>query len=162
MFYIKQKNIDFSMSLTFGAGDRNRTCTPKALDPKSSASANSATSAFKLTLLLYIKRLNFSTFKFYISLIDKIESVLYNKIKVINLKSMLPIMTVNPRRQLWKKKLPPLKRTPTAVTVKKALYARRPKTALWSMTGRAAWNTAKGTASGGLMKQTTLKLHARF
>lgn len=59
-------------------------------------------------------------------------------------------------------KLPPLKRTPTAVTVKKALYARRPKTALWSMTGRAAWNTAKGTASGGLMKQTTLKLHARF
>lgn len=45
---------------------------------------------------------------------------------------------------------------------KKALYARRPKTALWSMTGRAAWNTAKGTASGGLMKQTTLKLHARF
>ena len=40
----------------------------------------------------------------------------YNKIKVINLKSMLPIMTVNPRRQLWKKKLPPLKRTPTAVT----------------------------------------------
>ena len=85
-----------------------------------------------------------------------------NKIKVINLKSMLPIMTVNPRRQLWKKKLPPLKRTPTAVTVKKALYASRPKTALWSMTGRAAWNTAKGTASGGLMKQTTLKLHARF
>ena len=45
MFYIKQKNIDFSMSLTFGAGDRNRTCTPKALDPKSSASASSATLA---------------------------------------------------------------------------------------------------------------------
>ena len=35
------------MSLTFGAGDRNRTCTPKALDPKSSASASSATPALK-------------------------------------------------------------------------------------------------------------------
>ena len=43
----KTKNIDFSMSLTFGAGDRNRTCTPKALDPKSSASASSATPALK-------------------------------------------------------------------------------------------------------------------
>ena len=32
---------------TFGAGDRNRTCTPKALDPKSSASASSATPALK-------------------------------------------------------------------------------------------------------------------
>ena len=51
MFYIKQKNIDFSMSLTFGAGDRNRTCTPKALDPKSSASANSATSAYYFFLV---------------------------------------------------------------------------------------------------------------
>lgn len=46
MFYIKQKNIDYSMSLTFGAGDRNRTCTKSPpLEPKSSASTSSATPA---------------------------------------------------------------------------------------------------------------------
>ena len=36
----------FIASKHFGAGDRNRTCTPKALDPKSSASASSATPAY--------------------------------------------------------------------------------------------------------------------
>ena len=45
---------------------------------------------------------------------------------------------------------------------KKGVVRQTPKDGFVEQTGRAAWNTAKGTASGGLMKQTTLKLHARF
>ena len=37
----------------FGADEGSRTPTPKALDPKSSASANSATSAFNIFLVAY-------------------------------------------------------------------------------------------------------------
>ena len=37
----------------FGADEGSRTPTPKALDPKSSASANSATSAFIFYLVAY-------------------------------------------------------------------------------------------------------------
>ena len=49
----------FIASKHFGAGDRNRTCTPKALDPKSSASASSATPAY---LMVPAKGLEPSTY----------------------------------------------------------------------------------------------------
>ena len=42
-----------------GASDRSRTCTPKALDPKSSASASSATPAY---LMVPAKGLEPSTY----------------------------------------------------------------------------------------------------
>ena len=42
---LNKKILNKSAFLKIGAGDRNRTCTPKALDPKSSASASSATPA---------------------------------------------------------------------------------------------------------------------
>ena len=45
-----KKNVDFSTIISNGAGDRNRTCTPKVLDPKSSASASSATPAWFVLL----------------------------------------------------------------------------------------------------------------
>lgn len=44
----KQKSCEInshSFYFYIGASDRSRTCTPKALDPKSSASASSATLA---------------------------------------------------------------------------------------------------------------------
>ena len=49
-FSRKKKSLGGGGQMTVGADDRNRTCTPKALDPKSSASASSATSASAILL----------------------------------------------------------------------------------------------------------------
>ena len=48
--------------LMFGAGDRSRTCTPMALAPKASASANSATPAYlNITLTVYLLKPDLSS-----------------------------------------------------------------------------------------------------
>ena len=56
----KLANASFSGTISislhkYGAGDRTWTCTVLPIDPKSIASANSATPAYKTTLLFYHK-----------------------------------------------------------------------------------------------------------
>ena len=52
IYYIKKNSPHFcGYRYKDGAGDRSRTCMPKALDPKSSASANFATPAYKNRLV---------------------------------------------------------------------------------------------------------------